>query len=276
MDDFTFSLFTDTGGILLLDPENADALGDDFVERLDAALNPGDDAAERTAGRDGDWARERSEAVEGLRRMSADGEFTLIISGEGTFHVRLQTRELDDEERVRLVESFEERVRVRGGRLAFTDGREFFGETLPGEGAMLLDVPAGWHSAQIHYLERRPSLTPTVGVYGSEEQPALILRLAPAEPGGASARVDEAYPRLRPSREGYETPRPGWNCYAQVTGVEDGSASLELMLTETVYAGHARMSVPEGEELKAGDYVLVRLVEDTGAYWTAEWQGDTN
>ncbi|HEX8337333.1 MAG TPA: hypothetical protein VF621_11430, partial [Pyrinomonadaceae bacterium] len=118
------------------------------------------------------------------------------------------------------------------------------------------------------------SLTPIVGVYGSEEHPALILRLAPTEPGEASARVGEAFPRLRPSRQGYENPRPGWNCYAQVTGVEDGSASLELMLTETVYSGHGRMSVPEGEELTAGDYVLVRLVEDTGPFWTAEWQGD--
>jgi hypothetical protein len=34
------------------------------------------------------------------------------------------------------------------------------------------------------------------------------------------------------------------------------------------------MSVPEGEQLKAGDYVLVRLVEDAGDYWTAEWRGD--
>ena len=274
MDDFNFSIFSDTGGILLLDPENADALGDDFVERLDAALNPGDDA-ERTAGLNGDWARAWSEAVEGLRRMSADGEFTLILSGEGTFHVRLQTRELGEDERERIVESFEERVRVRSGRLAFTDGGEFFGESLPGPGAVLLDVPEDLYTAQIHYFERHPSLTPTVGVFGSEEYPALILRLAPAEPGEASARVDEAFPRLRPSREGYENPRPGWNCYAQVTGVEDGSASLELMLTETVYSGHGRMSLPEGEELKAGDYVLVRLVEDKGDFWTAEWQGDS-
>ena len=59
-----------------------------------------------------------------------------------------------------------------------------------------------------------------------------------------------------------------------MTGIEGGSATLELMLTETVYsADYARMSVPEGEELKAGDYVLVRLVEDGGGYWRAEWQG---
>ncbi|HEX8338441.1 MAG TPA: hypothetical protein VF621_17105, partial [Pyrinomonadaceae bacterium] len=148
MDDFSFSLFTDTGGILMLDPENADPLGDDFVERLDAALNP-DDAAEQTAEHDGDWARAWSEAVQGLRRMSDGGEFTLILSGEGTFHVRLQTRELGDEERERLIESFEERVRVRSGRLAFTDGGEFFGEELPGEGAVFVGVAEGWHSAQI-------------------------------------------------------------------------------------------------------------------------------
>ena len=81
-------------------------------------------------------------------------------------------------------------------------------------------------------------------------------------------------PRLSTSREGYEEPRPGWNSYAQVTGVEGGRAALELMLTETVYSGHARMDVPEGEELRAGDYVLVRLVEDEGDYWRAEWQDD--
>lgn len=273
MDDVSFTLFTDTGGILLLDPAHAEALGDDFVEQLDAALNPGD-AAGQAAELDGDWARIWSEAVEGLRRLSAGGEFTLILSGEGTFHVRLQARELGEEERGRVVESFEEHVRVRSGQLALTDGGEFFGEELPDEGAVLLEAPKGWYTVRIQHLERHASLTPTVGVYGSEEHPALVLQLVGAGPGQAPARVDEVFPRLRPSREGYEEPRPGWDCYAQVTSVEGGTAALELMLTETVYSGHARMSVPEGEELKAGDYVLVRLVEDAGPYWTAEWRAE--
>lgn len=274
MTGFTFTLFSDTGGILLLDPEQAAALGDDFVEQLDAALNPAG-AAEETAGRDGDWARAWSEAVAGLRRLSAGGEFTLILSGEGTFHVRLQDEDLGGEERARLAGSFEERVRVRSGRLALTDGREFFGEELPGEGAVFVEVPEGSYTVLIHHLERHPSLTPTVGVYGSAEHPSLVLRLIPSEPDAAAAREDEEFPRLKTSYEGYEEPRAGWDCYARVTGVEGGSATLELMLTETVYSGHARMSVPEGEELKAGDYVLVRLVEDAGDYWRAEWQGDT-
>ena len=272
MDELSFTLFTDTGGILLLDPAHADALGDDFVELLDSALNPGD--AGQAAEGDGDWARIWSEAVEGLRRLSAGGEFTLVLSGEGTFHVRLQTRDLGGEERGRVVESYEERLRVRGGQLVLTDGGEFFGEELPGEGAALVEVPGGWYTVRIHHLERHASLTATVGVYGSEEHPALVLQLVGARPDQAPARGGEVFPRLRPSREGYEGPRPGWDCYAQVAGVEGGTAALELMLTETVYSGHARMSVPEGEELKAGDYVLVRLVEDAGPYWTAEWQGE--
>lgn len=126
MDDIPFTLFTDTGGILLLDPAHAEALGDDFIEHLDAALNP-DDAAGQAAERDGDWARIWSEAVGSLRRLSAGGEFTLILSGEGTFHGRLQTRDLGEEERGRVVESYEGRLRVRSGRLALTDGGEFFG-----------------------------------------------------------------------------------------------------------------------------------------------------
>lgn len=273
MEGLTFTLFTDTGGILVLDPEDAGALGDDFAAQLDAALNPLD-AAEEAAGRDGDWARTWSEAVAGLRRLSAGGEFTLVLSGEGTFHVRLQDEDLGEEERGRLIESFEERVSARGGRLAFTDGREFFGEELPGEGAWVVEVPAGSYAVRIHHLSRHPSLTPTVGVYGSEEHPSLVLRLVPSEPGAAAPREGEAFPRLKTSYQSYEEPQPGWNCYAQVTGVEGGTATLELMLTETVYSGHARMGVPEGEELEAGAYVLVRLVEDAGGYWKAEWQGD--
>ena len=273
MDDFAFTLFTDTGGILLIDPAHADALGDDFIGDLDAVLNPGDATGQADEG-DGEWALIWSEAVEGLRRLSAGGEFALILSGEGTFHVRLQARDLGEEERARVVETFEERLRVRSGQLALTDGGEFFGEELPGEGAVLLEAPEGWYAVLIHHLERHASLTPTVGVYGSEEHPALVLQLVSALPDQASARGDEVFPRLRPSREGYEGPRPGWDCYAHVSSVEDGTAALELMLTETVYSGSARMSVPEGEELKAGDYVLVRLVEDAGPYWVAEWQGD--
>lgn len=274
MERLTFTLFTDTGGILLLDPEGAGALGDDFVELLDVVLDP-EGSAEQAAAGDGDWEREWAEAVGGLRRLSAGGEFTLLLAGEGTFHMRLQTEDLGEEERGRLVESFEERVRVRGGQLAFTHGGEFFGEELPGEGAVFADVPAGLYAVLIHHLERHPSLTPTVGVYGSEEHPSLVIRLVAAAHDASPAAGAGPFPRLRASREGYDEPRPGWNCYAQVTGVEGESAALELMLTETVYAGSARMSVPEGEELKAGDYVLVRLIEDDGEYWRAEWQGDT-
>ena len=273
MDDFTFEIFSDTGGILLLDPEGAGELGDDFPEQLDVALDP-DGSTEVAAEHDGDWARVWSEAVGGLRRMSAGGEFTLVISGEGTFHVRLQTGELVEEERGRVVESFEERLHLGSGRLALTDGSEFFDEGLPGDGAVFLEVPEGLYAVQIHHLERHPSLTPTVGVYGSEEHPALVIRLKPATPDEMPARTEESFPRLRPSRVGYDEPRPGWDCYAQVTGVEGGSAALELMLTETVYSGHARMNVPEGEELKAGDYVLVRLVGDEGGHLLAEWLGD--
>jgi hypothetical protein len=273
MDDISFTLFSDTGGILLLDPAHADALGDDFVEQLDAVLNADDDDGQ-AAERDGDGTRVRSQAVEGLRRLSAGGEFTLILSGEGTFHVRLQAGELGEEERGRVVESYEERLRVSSGRLALTDGGEFFGEELPGEGGVLLKAPEGWYTMRIHHLERHASLTPTVGVYGSEGHPALVLQLVGARPDEASARTDEVFPRLRPFREGYEEPRPGWDCYAQVSSVEGGTAALELMLTETVYSGRARMSVPEGEELKAGDYVLVRIVEDAGPFWLAEWQGE--
>ena len=271
MEGSTLTLFTDTGGIVLLDPENAAALGDDFVERLDAALNPVG-AAEETAERDGDWERVWSEAVAGLRSLSAGGEFTLVLSGEGTFHVRLQASDLCEEERGRLSESFEERVSVRSGRLAFTDGGEFFGEELPGEGVVFVDVPEGSYTVRIHHLKRHPSLTPTVGVYGSEEYPSLVLHPVASGPGTATAPEGREFPRLKTSYDGYEEPRAGWDCYAQVTGVEGGSASLELMLTETVYSGHARMSIPEGEELKAGDYVLVRLMEDEGGYWRAEWQ----
>ena len=273
MDGLTFTLFTDTGGILLLDPENAADLGDDFVEQLDTALNPAA-AGEEAAEHDGDWARTWSETVAVLRRLSAGGEFALLLSGEGTFHVRLQTADLGEEERRRVVDSFDERLRVRSGRLVLTDGSEFFEEGLPGEGAVLLDVPEGFYTVRIQHLERHPSLTPTVGVHGSAEHPSLILQLAPAEPDAAPPSEAEEFPRLRTSREGYEEPRPGWDCYAQVTEVEGGFAMLELMLTETVYAGHARMDVPEGEELKAGDYVLVRLVEDAGDHWRAEWQGE--
>jgi hypothetical protein len=273
MERLTFTLFTDTGAILLLDPEGVGDIGDDFVELLDVALDP-EGAAEQAAERDGDWARAWSEAVEGLRRLSAGGEFTLVLSGEGTFHVRLQSEALGEEERGRVVESFEEHVRVRSGRLAFTDGGEFFGEELPGEGAVFAEVPAGLYSVRIHHLERPASPAPTVGVYGSQESPSLIVQLTPAEAGAAHAPKAGPFPRLRASREGYEEPRPGWYCYAQVSNVEGGRAALELMLTETVYSGHARMEVPEGEELGAGDYVLVRLVEDAGDHWRAEWQDD--
>jgi|GEM_PF-5295548 len=273
MEKVTFKLFTDTGGILLLDPEGASGLGEEFVLSLNVALDPEGDT-EQAAELDGNWPAAWAKAVADLRRLSAGGEFALVLSGEGTFHVRVQAEDLDEAERGLLVESFQERVSVRSGRLAFTDGREIFGEELPGEGAQFVEVPEGLYDVHIHHLGRNRSLTPTIGVYGSQEYPALLVRLVPAAPGDAAAPAEKEFPRLATSRRGYEEPRPGWGCYAQVTAVEGGQAHLELMLTETVYSGYARMSLPEGEELKAGDYVLVRLIEKVGSYWTAEWQDE--
>jgi hypothetical protein len=267
----TFTLFTDTGGILLLDPLNVSELEEDFAEHFNIALDP-EGEGELAVEHDGDWPGVWSEAVARLRRMSIAGEFALVLSGEGTFHVRVQTGELDAEERARLLESFEERVRIRSGRLAFTDGREFFEDELPGEGAILVEVPEGYYTARIYHLRRTASQTPTVGVYGSDQHPSLVVRLVEAEPSGAETHEGEPFPRLSTSRQGYEEPKPGWNCYAQVTRIGEGEADLELMLTETVYSGHARMSVPTGEELKVGDYVLVRLIENAGNYWKAEWR----
>ncbi|HYO63715.1 MAG TPA: hypothetical protein VER08_08810 [Pyrinomonadaceae bacterium] len=272
MQDVAFTLFTDTGGILLLDPAHAGALDEEFAERLNVVLDP-EGLTDQTAARDGDWPRAWAEAVSDLRRMSAGGLFALLLSGEGTFHVRVQSGDLDEEERGRVAGTFEESVRVSSGELAFTDGLEFFDDELEDDGAVHVGVPEGFYTVRIHHLNRHPSVTPTVGVHGSEEHPALVLQLTPAHESEATRRDGEEFPRLTTSYAGYEEPRAGWDCYAQVTGVEGGAATLELMLTETVYAGHARMSVPEGEELKAGDYVLVRLVEDTGGYWKAEWQG---
>ncbi|HZI17833.1 MAG TPA: hypothetical protein VEY09_04485 [Pyrinomonadaceae bacterium] len=281
MERVTFTLFTDTGGILLLDPAGAAGLGEEFVRSLDVALDP-EGGTEQAVEFDGNWPVVWAEAVSSLRRLGAGGEFALVLSGEGTFHVRVQSEELTEAERARLAESFEERLRVRSGRLALTDGREIFGEELPGEGTQFLEVPAGLYAVHIHHLDRPQSLTPTVGVYGSEEHPSLVLRLVPideaeideAEAAGEAEPRGRELPRLRTSRQGYEEPRPGWGCYAQVTGVEGGQASLELMLTETVYSGQARMSLPEGEELRAGDYVLVRLIEDAGSYWRVEWMDE--
>jgi hypothetical protein len=272
MERASFTLFTDTGGILLLDPLNASALGEEFVRSLDVALDP-EGSTEQAVGLDGDWPAVWARAVSDLRRLSADGEFTLVLSGEGTFHVRVQTEDLTAAERALLVESFRERVRVRGGRLVFTDGREIFGEELPGEGAQFVAVPAGLYDLHLHHLDRHESLTPTIGVHGSVEYPALVVRLVPtASEEAEPPRRD--FPRLRSSQQGYEEPKPGWGCYAQVTGVSSGQAELELMLTETVYSGHARMSVPEGEDLKVGDYVLVKLIENAGNYWRVEWQDE--
>ena len=272
MESVTLTLFSDTGGLFLLDPAGVADLGEEFVEHFEIALDP-EGASAEAAETDGNWPAVWAEAVAGLRRLSAGGRFAFVLTGEGTFHARVQTAELGAAERAAVVESFEERVRVSSGQLAFTDGVEFFGEELAGDGAWAVEVPDGLYAVEIHHLGRHPSLTPTVGVYGSEEHPALVLRLLPSESANAEARAAEPFPRLRTSREGYDEPRPGWDCYGQVTGVEGRSATLELMLTETVYsADYARISVPEGEELEAGDYVLVRLLEDAGDYWRAEWQ----
>lgn len=262
-------LFTDTGGILLLDPANAPALAPACMLALNTALDP-EGRTDASSGRSAaEWSDEWSAAVTQLRERSAGGLFVLLLSGEGTFHIGIRNppARYPAEPTGMPVEL----VTVTSGELALTDGMPLFeGDTsLSRDRVYCWPMPNGTYAVHVEYPGNPPGEPPIVGEYGSPTHPAIALSLLPVS-GGPARRVAEGpFPRLPSSLAGCPSHHPGWRSWALVKTLSGPSAGLSLTLTDSVQSGEAHAAVPPDIPLTVGDFVLVELLARAVPSWEA-------
>lgn len=273
--EHTFTAEATAGAFLLFDPEGGCRPDSAWVETLNLVLDPDGETGLADDYPNCPWPEVWREGVTTLRRTGGIGEFVLILCGDGRFTLRLQNRPLSSEEARRQVAVFHELLWVRSGKVCIVNAMAFFdGRRDPLDGPVVeATVPEGDYLVGIHQLSPPPSAAAVVGTYGSPTRPAIILELKSPSEGAMEQPLEKQFARLH-FQEG-DGRFPGALCDATITRVEDGRAAMRLQLTRDVSSGYGRMPLPAGVEVRPGQRIRVRLVEDRRNYWLVDWTGLT-
>lgn len=249
---------TETGGLILLDPTMFDLLEPSFGPSLAIVMDP----TGRDDPRVGDepWSKKWLRAAEPLQLLQEDGQFQLVLTGEGIFHVRLT----DEKHGLR---SQAENVCLCG-TLRVASDRLVLAESWPDpEDAQEFMLPSGDYQLWLCVLPIPPEVSRTVGVFGTPDWPFLALELSKET---SEIAPSTSFPSRVPLPEDAWEPHPGWLCRANVKRNEGDFLLLDLQRSRRVTAGQARLPVRPGEGLHPGDHVLVRIVSQAQGYWNAE------
>ena len=223
------------------------------------------------------WHKIWAEAVAEVRRTCTNAEFVLFLCEQGTFSVRVKDTPLNEQEQARVVQTFEEFLHLPSGLLAVAEGMIFFESYDDFRDVIFIKatLSGGWYTLRIHQMAQHPSMPATVGFYGSEEWPAIILELVPTDREQVRIRDEsEPFPRLTvPDREALLF-QPGVHCYATVTRIEGDQVVMRLQRTEAISQGSGRMPLPQEGPIEVGGAIRVRLLEDTQSFWLVEWTGE--
>jgi hypothetical protein len=249
---------TASGGLVLLDPDMFDLLGSDFEYRLGIVMDPQGTAHEGFSSEP--WPTQWIRAAEPLQALHDEGQFQLILTGEGVFHVRVTD------------EAHHFRSKSEGswlcGTLRAEHERLVIAETWPNpEESHDLSVPQGEFQVWLHALAIPPEVTRTVGVFGTSDYPFLALELCRELAPGASTT---SFPVRLPLPEDAMEPQSGWMCRATVKRNEGDFFLVDLHKTRRELAGQGRLPVRPGEGLRPGDQVLVRITNRAQGFWNLE------
>lgn len=275
--DIVFSQFSDSGCFLLFDLESGFETDEEWTYILNHVLDPDGETHLTSYYEEGMWPKIWTEAVAELRRTCTNAEFALLRCGEGTFSVRIKDTPLNKQEQAGLVQTFEESLHLPSGLLAVAEGMSFFEshDDFQEVVSVKATLPGGWYTLRIHQMAQHPSVPSTVGIYGSEEWPAIILELVPTK--REQVRIpgeSEPFPRL--TLQDREAPlfQPGVHCYATVTRIEGDQVVMQLQQTESISCGSGRMLIPVKGTIEVGNVIRVRLLEDKRRFWIVEWTGE--
>ena len=266
--DAIFQLYTDGGGLFLFDPILYVEDPNGFSACLKFLLYHADAIRE---------AELYPDAVANLRRYTRRDPCIPLFTEEGTFFIHITDAAVTDgEKRVKQHEHFVEPIRVESGWLCLADVMLCFDWKA---GWSQYDnfrfaVPKGDYRVHIASLQVPEDTERVIGTYGSEDHPAIHIQLEVCDDVSLPAPTDTTpFPILSfpnepaPDSRGY---RPGIICRAEVSRVESDKVSLRLWLTQNTWSGFARMPLPAHKELKPGDFVRVRLLEDRRNFWRVE------
>jgi hypothetical protein len=257
--DEIFEFETTTGGLVLLDPTMFDLLEPSFAQRLAIVMDPkgenDSDLGEEP------WPKKWLRAAEPLQLLQEEGQFQVVLTGEGVFHLRVT----DEKHGLRS----QAESACLCGTLRVASDRLVLAESWPEpEEAQEFELPSGDYQLWLYVLPVPPEVTRTVGVFGVPDWPFLALELSrePAENIQATS-----FPPRVPLPEDALEPHPGWLCRATVKRSEGDFLLLDLQRTRRITSGQARLAVRPGEGLHAGDRVVLRMLNQAqGGYWNAE------
>src|SRR5262245_28456056 len=204
MDD-TIEVETESGGFVLLDPFLSELLGPEFSSQLEIVLGPrepGEDAPDE----EDPFALGWFTAAEPLEALRNQGQFQLIVTGEGVFHTRIT------DEKHQLRSKAESSLYC--GPLKIESGQLVLVDNWPNpENRQDLTVPPGQYYVWLHTLPIPADVTHTVGVFGADDSPFLALELS-QEPPGDVTPVE--FPPRVPMPEDAWQPAPERLCRAVV------------------------------------------------------------
>ncbi len=201
-----------------------------------------------------------------LRELSQNGEFALLLCDEVDYECEV-TKDLSEQEVKRIKAQFEEHVFAPSGRLVFGDPMiAYGGEDMKDDPLVTVKVTPGWNKIRIYHLSEPDALPHIEGFEGTPEHPSLVFAIRSCDERPEIDARGTPFPRIHSHYERV----PNALCEAQVISIHDQKAKLSLMVSRSVQSGYGRLTVPESVSLKAGDVVLVRLLELKKAYWIVE------
>jgi hypothetical protein len=247
---------TGTGGLVMLDPNMFDLQGWEFGSRLGIVMDPEGVAHEEAHE---PWPQQWLRAAEPLAELQEQGQFQLVLTGQGTFHVRVT----DEKHPLRS----EAEASWLCGKLCVEHEQLVLAESWPDpEESHELSVPRGEFQVWLHRLPIPDEVTPTVGVFGTVDFPFLAIELCRDPVPGSPATFPV---RLQLPEEAAE-PHAGWLCRATVRRNEGDYFLVDLHRTRREVSAQGRLPVRPGEGLRTGDQVLVRMGSMAQGFWNLE------
>jgi hypothetical protein len=248
---------SNTGGLVVLDPSMFDLQGWEFGSRLGIVMDPEGVAHE---GAHEPWPQQWLRAAEPLQELQEQGQFQLILTGPGTFHVRVT----DEKHPLRA----EAEASWLCGTLRVDHDQLVLAETWPDpEESCELSVPRGEFQVWLHRMEVPAEVTRTVGMFGTLDYPFMAIELCREPVPGVSPTT---FPVRLQLPEDAAEPHAGWLCRATVRRNEGDYFLMDLHRTRHEVSGQGRLPVRPGEGLRTGDQVLVRMASMAQGFWNLE------
>jgi hypothetical protein len=249
---------TGTGGLVVLDPDMFDLLGWEFGYRLGMVMDPEGRTHEALGNEP--WITQWLRAAEPLQALQEEGQFQLVLIGEGVFHVRVT----DEKQQLRA----QAEASWFCGTLRVEHERLVVAESWPDpDNSHELAVPRGEFQVWMHRMPVPADVTRTLGVFGTPDDPLLAIELS-REPATGVARA--TFPLRLSLPDGSAEPHQGWLCRATVKRNEGDFFLMDLHRTRRELSGQGRLPVRPGEGLRPGDQVLVRIANRAQGFWNLE------